>query len=251
MIQKIWRGVLGRKKIVKFLRMRRRQRARDEQVEARLAMVKKTGFVVNGDEVNDSLAFKLKRESSEGTEYGCTGTRYGMESPGGSPSPTPGGSPVESRAQTPAAITFDSLDMEQAFGSKDPFEVTMTRTVSSQYLKTGVRHSLLLPVNGNTKGKLLSGKKLSILVDPPPGKILKEKNANNAVTWRDFYRPPVFYGAGTNDGPQTARSNSAPSLEVIDCSQSVQSLPPNIGSSNSDMKDPENFSRFLRSSLKF
>lgn len=100
-------------------------------------------------------------------------------------------------------------------------------------MKTSIRHSLLLPLNGNTKGKLLCGRKLEILEHTRPvDENNKSQKMNNAITWRDFYRPPG--------------SKPKPNEKLLQLSQSTTNLPTQTTVQKDSLLGMSNF---LRSTL--
>ena len=83
------------------------------------------------------------------------GSRVGSR--GGSRAETPSSRP-STRPTTPDMDVLRALDDLDLMQQQKASEQRMGRAVNSLNMKTSIRHSLLLPINGNTKGKLLCGK---------------------------------------------------------------------------------------------
>ena len=196
-IQKVWRGVLSRKRIKRFFRLRKKQIARDEATDAKLRHLTSVVAVKDDDEDAFNLLAKVSKRHpprtgeldqldtlSMGSRAGTPSGRVGSRT--GTPRSRPNSQPATPGMD--ALRAFDDIDLMQQQRSS---EQNMVRAVDSLNLKTSIRHSLLLPLNGNTKGKLLCGKKTEILEHTRPiDENNKSKKINNAITWRDFYRPP-------------------------------------------------------------
>lgn len=182
LIQKRWRGVLGRRRFMRLKKVHLKFLSVDSRLEKHL--LKSASAPLDNNSRNRRGILALNDDET-----------IPIQSSNRPISPYNSNEPFELLYNKTSTIEVegvkrnvsDFLLQENEILQPIALKSQTSHPVNADIMKTSIRHSILLPLHGRTKGKLLSGKKRALLNDAYPS----GTNNTKDVSWKDFYRPPV------------------------------------------------------------